>query len=77
MTSRLNPYISFKDDAREAMQFYRDVFGGELTLSTFGEGSGMVFLQRPMSLALIVIIVAVLALPRVLRVMSARKMQPA
>jgi PhnB protein len=37
MTSRLNPYIGFKDTAREAMEFYRSVFGGELTLSTFGE----------------------------------------
>jgi PhnB protein len=37
MASRLNPYISFKDNAREAMEFYKDVFGGELTLSTFGE----------------------------------------
>jgi PhnB protein len=37
MTSRLNPYIGFKDNAREAMEFYKSVFGGELTLSTFGE----------------------------------------
>jgi PhnB protein len=37
MTSRLNPYISFKDNAREAMEFYKSVFGGDLTLSTFGE----------------------------------------
>lgn len=37
MASRLNPYISFKDDARAAMEFYRSVFGGELTMSTFGE----------------------------------------
>ena len=37
MTSRLNPYIGFADNAREAMEFYRDVFGGELALSTFGE----------------------------------------
>ena len=37
MASRLNPYIGFKDDAREAMEFYRSVFGGELTVSTFGE----------------------------------------
>ena len=37
MTSRLNPYIGFANNAREAMEFYRDVFGGELTLSTFGE----------------------------------------
>jgi PhnB protein len=37
MTSRLNPYISFKDNAREAMEFYKSVFGGKLTLSEFGE----------------------------------------
>ncbi len=37
MTSRLNPYISFSDNARQAMEFYRGVFGGELTVSTFGE----------------------------------------
>ncbi len=37
MTSRLNPYLGFKDDAKEAMEFYRSVFGGELTLSTFGD----------------------------------------
>jgi PhnB protein len=37
VTSRLNPYISFSNDARAAMEFYRDVFGGELVLSTFGE----------------------------------------
>lgn len=40
MASRLNPYINFGDKAREAMEFYRDVFGGELTLSTFGEATG-------------------------------------
>jgi PhnB protein len=37
MASRLNPYISFKDNAREAMEFYKEVFGGELTMNTFGE----------------------------------------
>jgi PhnB protein len=37
MAFRLNPYISFKDDARQAMEFYREVFGGTLTLNTFGE----------------------------------------
>jgi PhnB protein len=37
MTSRLNPYLSFDGNAREAMEFYRSVFGGELTVSTFGE----------------------------------------
>lgn len=34
---RLNPYISFKDNAREAMEFYKNVFGGSLTMSTFKE----------------------------------------
>ncbi|HEY8588670.1 MAG TPA: VOC family protein [Naasia sp.] len=37
MASRLNPYLSFRNSAREAMEFYKSVFGGELTLSTFGE----------------------------------------
>lgn len=37
MTVRLNPYISFDGDARDAMQFYESVFGGTLTLNTFGE----------------------------------------
>ena len=40
MTSRLNPYISFPGTAREAMEFYREVFGGDLTLNTFGEFGG-------------------------------------
>jgi PhnB protein len=37
MTSRLNPYLSFNGNAREAMEFYHSVFGGELTVNTFGE----------------------------------------
>lgn len=37
MTSRLNPYLGFRDNAREAMEFYHSVFGGELAISTFGE----------------------------------------
>ncbi|MEN0138413.1 MAG: VOC family protein [Rhodococcus sp. (in: high G+C Gram-positive bacteria)] len=37
MTSRLNPYISFDGNARQAMEFYKDVFGGTLAVSTFGE----------------------------------------
>jgi PhnB protein len=40
MASRLNPYISYSGTARQAMEFYKGVFGGELTLSTYGE-SGM------------------------------------
>jgi PhnB protein len=34
---QLNPYLSFRDNAREAMTFYQTVFGGKLTLSTFQE----------------------------------------
>jgi PhnB protein len=37
MSTRLNPYLSFKDNAREAMEFYKTVFGGKLTMSTFKE----------------------------------------
>jgi PhnB protein len=37
MASRLNPYLNFNGDARQALEFYASVFGGELTLSTFGE----------------------------------------
>ena len=37
MTIYLNPYIGFKDNAREAIEFYHSVFGGELTLSTFAD----------------------------------------
>ena len=35
MQSKLNPYLSFKDNSREAMEFYRSVFGGKLEVSTF------------------------------------------
>jgi PhnB protein len=38
MASHLNPYLSFRGEARQAMEFYRSVFGGELTMMTFGEG---------------------------------------
>ncbi|MFI8593183.1 VOC family protein [Microbacterium sp. NPDC078428] len=34
--SRLNPSLSFRDTARPAMEFYQSVFGGELSVSTFG-----------------------------------------
>ncbi len=40
MSSRLNPYISFPGTARDAMQFYENVFGGTLHLNTFGEFAG-------------------------------------
>jgi PhnB protein len=35
MPSQLNPYLSFKDNARQAMEFYKTVFGGKLAMSTF------------------------------------------
>ncbi len=35
MQSQLNPYINFKDNTREAMEFYHSVFGGKLNISTF------------------------------------------
>lgn len=37
MPVRLNPYLGFRDTAREAMEFYQSVFGGDLTVSTFGD----------------------------------------
>jgi len=37
MATRLNPYLGFRDNARDAMEFYQSVFGGELTMSTFAE----------------------------------------
>ncbi|MCY7404160.1 MAG: VOC family protein [Cryobacterium sp.] len=39
MSSRLNPYLGFRGNAREAMDFYQRVFGGEVTRSTFGESN--------------------------------------
>jgi PhnB protein len=41
MASRLNPYISFAGNARQAMEFYERVFGGSLTLSTYGAAGGV------------------------------------
>jgi PhnB protein len=35
MQTKLNPYLSFQDNARQAMEFYQTVFGGKLTISTF------------------------------------------
>lgn len=40
MSAVLNPYISFRGQAREAMEFYRSVLGGELQVMTFAD-SGM------------------------------------
>jgi PhnB protein len=40
MSSRLNPYISFDGNAREALEFYKSVLGGNLRLNTFGDFGG-------------------------------------
>jgi PhnB protein len=37
MQTQLNPYLSFRDNARQAMEFYKSVFGGKLTIATFKE----------------------------------------
>lgn len=37
MAMLLNPYLTFRDTAEEAMEFYRSVFGGELTVMRFSE----------------------------------------
>ena len=41
MTTRLTPYLNFREGARGAMEFYQSVFGGDLTVSTFGDTPGM------------------------------------
>ncbi|WP_109472822.1 VOC family protein [Ornithinimicrobium cavernae] len=40
MATRLNPYLSFPGNAREALEFYAGILGGELDVSTFGEFPG-------------------------------------
>jgi PhnB protein len=37
MTTHLNPYIGFKNNARQAAEFYHSVFGGDLLINTFAE----------------------------------------
>jgi PhnB protein len=37
MPVTLSPYVNFRGNAREAMEFYKDVFGGELNISTFAD----------------------------------------
>jgi PhnB protein len=37
MPTKLNPYLNFRDNAREAMEFYTSVFGGELQVNTFAD----------------------------------------
>lgn len=33
----MNTYLNFRDSTREAITFYHSVFGGELTINTFGD----------------------------------------
>lgn len=40
--ANLNPYLSFRNDARQAMEFYQSVLGGELDVNVFGEFPDMV-----------------------------------
>ena len=37
MSSRLNPYLNFNGNARQALEFYTSVFGGNLNLNTFAD----------------------------------------
>jgi PhnB protein len=40
VASRLNPYLSFSGNARQALEFYQGVFGGSMTLNAYGEFEG-------------------------------------
>jgi PhnB protein len=35
MPTTLNPYLNFRDNTRQAMEFYQGVFGGKLDMRTF------------------------------------------
>ena len=35
---QITPYLFFNGNCREAMNFYKQCIGGELTITTFGEG---------------------------------------
>ncbi|GKQ36182.1 VOC family protein [Streptomyces sp. A012304] len=37
MSARLNPYLTFDGDARQAMEFYKEVFGGTLKINSYGD----------------------------------------
>lgn len=37
MATRLTPYVSFQGNARQAMEFYQSVFGGEVSSNTFAD----------------------------------------
>jgi PhnB protein len=37
---QLDPYIFFPGNCREAMEFYKGIFGGELTMQSYDEAQG-------------------------------------
>jgi PhnB protein len=37
MPSQLNPYLNFNGNARQALEFYQSVFGGNLNVSTYAD----------------------------------------
>jgi PhnB protein len=37
MSARVTPYLSFAGNAREAMEFYRSIFGGSLDITTYAQ----------------------------------------
>ncbi len=37
MSTKLNPYLNFRSNARQAMEFYHGIFGGDLRMQTFKE----------------------------------------
>jgi PhnB protein len=37
MATQLNAYLNFRDNARQVMEFYHSIFGGELATNTFAE----------------------------------------
>ena len=39
--AQLNPYLTFENNCREAMNFYKDCLGGELSLQTVSESPVM------------------------------------
>lgn len=39
--AQLNPYLSFENNCREAMNFYKDCLGGELSMQTVSESPVM------------------------------------
>lgn len=38
MGNKLNPYLNFDGQAKQAIEFYKTVFGGDLMMTTFKDG---------------------------------------